>query len=251
MPADSSQPATDSPLRTTDRRQPMTSDKGVLITIDGPSGAGKTTVSRRLAERLGYTYVDTGALYRAVALRAVSRGCDAHDDGKLAEICAGLSLRFEMGPEGPRLYANDEDVTDRIRSPDITMMASAVSARPAVREYLLAVQRAMAEGGRVIFEGRDMGTVVFPGADIKFYLSAHPETRAERRYEELAERDETVTLHQVKEAMEKRDRNDSIRALAPLKPADDAIRIDSTGVGIEEVVEIMAEHVRRRTHLPV
>lgn len=219
--------------------------KALLITIDGPSGAGKSTVSRKLAERLGYTYVDTGALYRAVALAAAARGCGAGDDIELAEICADLVLEFKRGPQGPRLHANGEDVTDKIRRPEITMLASAVSARPVVRACLLNVQRQMARTGGVIFEGRDMGTVVFPEADIKFYLDARDERRAERRYRELREEDHTVTLAQVRAAMEKRDRDDSTRSLAPLRPAIDAVAIDSTTMGIEDVVETMMTHIRQ------
>ena len=218
--------------------------KRLLITIDGPSGAGKSTVSRMLAERLGYTYIDTGALYRAVAVVALSEGCALDDDSRLAKICRHLVLRFENSSKGPRLYANREDITDRIRTPEIAMFASAVSARFVVREYLLGVQREMGKPGCAVFEGRDMGTVVFPGADIKFYLDAELDTRALRRYKELAARHERASLTEVKEAMKKRDQDDSGRALAPLKPARDAIKIDSTCLEIEQVVEAMLRHIR-------
>ncbi|MBW1896805.1 MAG: (d)CMP kinase [Deltaproteobacteria bacterium] len=217
--------------------------KALLITIDGPSGAGKSTVSRRLAERLGCIYVDTGALYRAVAWVALARKCGGDDDGKLAEICKDLVLKFGTGRTGPRLYANGDDVTDRIRTPEITMLASAISARPVVRAFLLDVQRDMAKEGGVVFEGRDMGTVVFPEADIKFYLDARPEIRAERRYRELVAENRPVTLSDVLGAMKRRDKDDSNRALAPLKPADDAVLVDSTGMGIEDVIETMLKHI--------
>jgi cytidylate kinase len=220
--------------------------KGLLVTMDGPSGAGKSTVSRRLAERLGYTYVETGALYRAVALVALSEGCAPDDDDGLAKICRTLVLRFENSAKGSRLYVNGEDVTDRMRTSEITMLASAVSARPVVREQLLDVQREMGERGGVVFEGRDMGTVVFPGADVKFYLDADVDTRAMRRYKELAETDAANRLAEVKKAMKKRDEDDSSRASAPLKLADDAIRIDSTFLNIEQVVEVMLHHIGTR-----
>jgi cytidylate kinase len=218
--------------------------KRLLITIDGPAGAGKSTVSRRLAEQLGYTYVDTGALYRAVALAAMTRGCAPDDDGALAEICTHLTLRFEDSPKGPRLYSNGDDITERIRTPEITMLASAVSARHVVREYLLEVQREMGNRGGAVFEGRDMGTVVFPDADVKFYLDADLETRALRRFKELAAEESTTDLAKVREAMKRRDTNDSSRALAPLKPADDAVRIDSSPLTVDEVVQTMLVEIR-------
>ncbi len=218
--------------------------KALLITVDGPSGAGKSTVSRMLADRLGYTYVDTGALYRAVAVVALSEGCALDDDGRLAKICRHLVLRFENSSKGPRLYANREDITERIRTPEAAMFASAVSGRFVVREYLLGVQREMGKRGCVVFEGRDMGTVVFPEADIKFYLDANPETRALRRYKELAARHTRTSLAEVREAMKKRDQDDSRRALAPLRPANDAIKIDSTCLGIDQVVEAILCHIR-------
>jgi cytidylate kinase len=215
-----------------------------LITVDGPSGAGKSTVTRILAERLGYTYVDTGALYRAVAVVALSKGCALDDDRRLANICRHLVLRFENTSKGPRLYANREDITERIRAPEIAMYASAVSARFVVREYLLGVQRELGKRGCVVFEGRDMGTVVFPEADIKFYLDADLDTRALRRCKELAARHPQTSLAEVREAVKKRDHDDSGRALAPLRPADDAIKIDSTCLDIEQVVEAILRHIR-------
>jgi cytidylate kinase len=194
--------------------------KGLLVTIDGPGGAGKTTVSRLLAKALGYTYVDTGALYRAVALGVLSEKCSANEDSKVAQICRRLRFRFENSPKGLRLYMNEVDVTDEIRTQEITMLASAVSAKPVVREYLLGVQRGMGKNGGVVFEGRDMGTVVFPEADVKFFLDA-----------------------EVRQTMYRRDKDDSSRVLAPLKPAHDAVRIDSTSLEIDGVVELMLGHV--------
>jgi cytidylate kinase len=217
--------------------------KDLLVTVDGPSGAGKSTVSRRLAERLGYTYVDTGALYRAVAVAALSEGCAPDDDDGLANVCRRLNLRFENSSTGLRLFANEEDITGRMRTSETTMLASAVSARPVVRKHLLDVQRKMGEHGGAVFEGRDMGTVVFPEADVKFYLDADLDTRAFRRYKELVEAGAATSLAEVKKAMKKRDKNDSNRALAPLQQADDAFRLDSTFMDIDQVVDAMLHHI--------
>jgi cytidylate kinase len=214
-----------------------------LVTIDGPGGAGKTTVSRLLAKALSYTYVDTGALYRGVALAVLSERCPANEDSKLAQICRRLRLRLKNSSKGPRFYMNEVDITDEIRTPEVTMVASAVSARPVVREYLLGVQREMAGNGGVVFEGRDMGTVVFPGADVKFFLDADPHVRALRRHKELAAMGVNVSLDEVAATMRKRDKDDSTRVLAPLKPAHDAVIIDSTSLGVDDVVGLMVKHI--------
>ena len=219
--------------------------KRLLITIDGPAGAGKTTVSGLLAKHLGYTYVDTGALYRAVAVAVLSENCAADDDDKVARICGDLRLECQSSPKGLRLYMNGVDITNQIRTQEIAMLASAVSARSIVREYLLEVQREMGRNGGVVFEGRDMGTVVFPDADVKFFLDADLGVRALRRYKELVVcpgRTE-ISLSEVTDAMKKRDENDSTRALAPLKPAPDALRIDSSFLEIEQVIDLMIRHI--------
>lgn len=212
-----------------------------LITIDGPAGSGKTTVSRILANRLGYRYIDTGALYRAVAVAARAAGVAPDDDAGLEALCAGLSLRFVRTPEGTRLLEGDEDVTDRLRSPEVSMLASAVSARRPVREHLLAVQRRMGREGAAVFEGRDMGTVVFPDADRKFFLTADLETRARRRFDELPKAD-GITRESVKDDMARRDQRDAGRTLAPLTPAPDAILIDTSHRSPDEVVTEMLVH---------
>ncbi len=215
--------------------------KGLLITIDGPAGAGKTTVSRQVAERLGCRYIDTGALYRAVALAARTAGIEPENDAGLTRLCEALHLDVVRTETGMRLLANGEDVTDRLRTPEITRLASAVSARPPVRHFLLTVQRTLGCGKRVVFEGRDMGTVVFPDADRKFFLEADIDARARRRHSELAA-DSDQTLEAVREAIRQRDDNDSARALAPLKPAEDAIRIDTTFLDIEGVIAAILAH---------
>ncbi len=216
--------------------------KKMLITIDGPAGAGKTTVSRALAGRLGYRYIDTGALYRAVALAAKTQGSNPENDGELKDLCTELHLTFAEKAEDLRLFLNGEDITDHIRTAEITMLASAISARPVVREFLLELQRTLGKEKAAVFEGRDMGTVVFPDADLKFFLDASIGTRALRRYEEVKSRS-TQTLEEVDLDIRRRDRNDSARELAPLKPAQDAIVVDSTDLSVAEVVELMVSHI--------
>jgi cytidylate kinase len=212
--------------------------KKLLITIDGPAGAGKTTVSRTLADRLGYRYIDTGALYRGVAYEVKNQGVNPKSETELADLCRRLQLRFKTEAKGLRLYSGDTDISDRIRTPEISMLASSVSAIAVVREYLLDVQRDIGRRKEAVFEGRDMGTVVFPAADVKFFLNASLTTRALRRYEELKSESDQP-LDTVEKDMQRRDTNDSTRSLAPLKPADDAIVIDSTDLSVQEVVERM------------
>jgi len=220
----------------------MTDRKPLLITIDGPAGAGKTTVSKKLAKALSYKYIDTGALYRGVALAAKRNGVLPHDDSGLESLCGGLKLRFKRTDDGLRLCLNEEDITDCIRTPELSMLASDVSARPVVRRYLLDVQKEMGREKAVVFEGRDMGTVVFPNADVKFFLDASPQIRATRRYRELAPKTST-TFEKVEIELNKRDKNDAGRAIAPLKPAQDAVIIDSSNLSIPEVVEEMRAHI--------
>ena len=216
--------------------------KSLLITIDGPAGAGKTSVSRELADRLNYKYIDTGALYRGVALEARFAGVSQDDDTGLENLCSTLSLNFVKDERGLRLLSNNSDITDQIRTPEISMMASAVSARPVVRKYLLDLQRSMGREKGVVFEGRDMGTVVFPNADKKFYLNASQKVRAIRRYREL-ESKTFQTLEDVEREISLRDENDGKREVAPMKPADDAVIVDSTDLSVNDVVEMMLAYI--------
>ncbi len=213
--------------------------KQLVITIDGPAGAGKSTVSRLLADRLQYRYIDTGALYRGVALAARRAALDPDDDEGLTALCGELELHFVRGPSGgSRLYWAGEDIEDQIRTAEIAMLASAVSARPVVRGFLLDVQRRLGREGGAVFEGRDMGTVVFPEADVKFFLDAPLAVRARRRHLEFAARSDQ-SLEAVEKDMRRRDHNDRSRAIAPLKAAEDAITIDSEGLDPEGVVAHM------------
>jgi cytidylate kinase len=213
----------------------------LLVTIDGPAGAGKTTVSRRLAKRLGYTYVDTGALYRAVAVAAKAAGITADDVRGLDRLCRAMTIEYTPH----RLLVDGGDVTDLLRRPDITMLASAISAQPVVRRHLLAVQRALGRRRAAVFEGRDMGTVVFPDADVKFYLDASLDIRALRRHREFNAAG-AQTIQEVTRQMRRRDRNDTERAVSPLQPAPDAIRIDSTALSVDAVVDRMMAVIAER-----
>lgn len=208
-----------------------------IITIDGPAGSGKSTISRLLAKKINFLYLDTGAMYRAVALAANREGIGLGNDERLGELCRSLDLYFEAGEDAPRLFLNHEDISMAIRSPEIDIAASTVSAVKEVREAMTDLQRKMARGVNVVAEGRDMGTVVFPGAQYKFFLTASADARAERRFKERLLRGESVSSVSVSVELRKRDHQDETRALAPLKPAADAIIIDSTGLSIELVLE--------------
>jgi cytidylate kinase len=222
-------------------------NRDLLITIDGPAGAGKTTISKLLAKRLGYRYLDTGALYRGVAKAAQDQGVSPDDDAGLARLCERIQLSLEESPDGLRLMLNQKDISDTIRTPAISMLASAVSARPLVRDFLMQTQRTIGHQKKVVVEGRDMGTVVFPEADVKFFLIADARVRAQRRFAELsAAGDRDIDLLAVIKDMARRDSDDSTRSVAPLKPAADAIHIDSTQLGIDEVVDTMLSHIRSR-----
>lgn len=217
--------------------------KPIVVAIDGPAGAGKSTVTRQLAARLGYQLLDTGALYRAVALLGRRRGVDWSDGAGLAAVAADLDVRFQLDGERNRMWVSDEEVTDAIRTPEISDGASRVSALPPVRAALLDLQRRLGARGGVVAEGRDVGTVVFPTAAAKFFLTASPEERARRRCEELRAKGMKVDYDATLEEIRIRDERDSNRAVAPLVQAPDAIRVDSTGISVDEVVDRMERAV--------
>jgi cytidylate kinase len=223
-----------------------------IVAIDGPAGAGKSTVARRLAEALGFVLVDTGAMYRAVALAAKRAGAafpDAERVGALAhEVVARSALRFERDPaRGVRVLLDAEDVSEAIRTPEIGMGASTVSAHPAVRAALLDLQRQAGRAGGVVLEGRDIGTVVFPDAEVKFFLTARPDVRARRRYEELVAKGGAVpSFEETLADVVRRDQQDTTRAAAPLRQAETAIFVDSSDRSVDDIVALMAAQVRAR-----
>ncbi len=219
---------------------------GLVIAIDGPSGAGKSTVTSRLAKRLGYKQIDTGAMYRAVAVLMRQEGIDPGDEAQLERFCGDVDVRFNCVNGTRRVLANGLDVTDHIRTPEMSLMTSRISALRPVREAMVRSQRFMGRNGGVVLEGRDIGTVVFPDAELKFYLSASAEERGRRRFEELIAKGEQVTLEETIAAVVQRDHQDSQRDLAPLRQAEDAIPIDSSGMGVDEVLEMMESIFREK-----
>jgi cytidylate kinase len=212
---------------------------GLVIAIDGPSGAGKSTTARRLAQELGYVYIDTGAMYRAVGWKAKRQKIDPADEPKLSALAERTIVTIKMDNNDPRFYVDGIDVTGEIRTPEMGLMASAVSKSPAVRSRLLELQRELGRDGGVVMDGRDIGTVIFPDADVKFYLDASAEERGRRRYRELVEKGMDVDLERITREIRERDEQDSTRALAPLRPAEDALRIDSTSMTADEVLTQM------------
>lgn len=217
------------------------------VAIDGPAGAGKSTIAKAAAARFGFIYVDTGAIYRTVALAAKRAGADPKAPETIAALLPGLAVRLDYGPDGTqRMFLNDEDVSAAIRKPDISMWASTVSAIPAVRAFLLDMQRDMARRASVVMDGRDIGTVVLPDAGLKIFLTASREARAARRLTELLEKGDSCTLQEVMEDMEKRDRQDESRAAAPLKAAEDAVLVDTTGMTLPESIDHVCGLIRER-----
>jgi cytidylate kinase len=216
----------------------------LIIAIDGPSGAGKSTLAKRLAKELKFVYLDTGAMYRALALKALRQGIDLADDARLAELIAGTEIDLQETPGRLAILLDGEDVAAQIRSPEVSQMASKVSALGVVRARMLELQRAMGKRGSVVAEGRDIGTVIFPEAEVKVFLDASVCERAQRRYDELKAAGRVVDLEETRREIEERDKRDSERDLAPLRKADDAMLIDSSSVDADEVAAIVLARIR-------
>ncbi len=216
----------------------------INVAIDGPAGAGKSTIAKAAARKLGFIYVDTGALYRAIALSAVRNGVIDRDDGIIKMLDdIDVKLSFDDNSE-QRVYLNGEDVSALIRTPEISMGASRVSAVPKVREFLLGLQRDIAKNNNVIMDGRDIATVVLPNAKPKIFLTATPQCRAKRRYKELIEKGESVTFDEVLDDVNKRDYQDSHREIAPLKPSDESITADTSSCTLEESVNLIVKIIK-------
>lgn len=219
------------------------------IAIDGPGGAGKSTLAKALAKKLGMIYVDTGALYRTVGLFVDRNNVDPKDEDAVTEIIRDLEVKIAYENGNQIIYMNSEKITDEIRTPKMSMYASAVSAIPSVRSFLLDTQRKIAATENVIMDGRDIGTVILPDAEVKIFLTADPKERARRRYEELIEKGKSVTYESVLEEMNTRDTNDSQRKIAPCVPADDAVMFDNTGLTLEMSVERVIEIIGNKIQL--
>lgn len=219
----------------------------VNIAIDGPAGAGKSTVARGAAKALGYIYVDTGALYRTVALYVLQNGHNVHDPERVKAALADIRIELKFVGGVQRVYLNGRDVSEEIRTPEVSMGASAVAALPCVREFLFEQQRRIAREKDCIMDGRDIGTVVLPDAQVKVFLTASAEERARRRYRELLEKGEDVLFEEVLRDVQERDYNDSHRAVAPLKQAEDAVLLDTTGITLEESVSRLIQCIKERS----
>lgn len=217
----------------------------INVAIDGPAGAGKSTIAKAAAKELGFIYVDTGALYRAVAYNAVKNGVIDDEQGIISMLDdTKVELKYVDGVQS--VYLNGEDVSDFIRTPEISMGASKVSAIPQVREFLLNLQREIAKTNNVIMDGRDIATVVLPDAEVKIFLFASPECRAERRYKELVEKGENVSFDDVLKDVNQRDYQDSHREIAPLKPSDDSIMADTSELTLQESIDLIVNTIKER-----
>jgi cytidylate kinase len=219
----------------------------LIVAIDGPSGAGKSTLAKRLARDLGYTYLDTGAMYRALAVKLLRQGLDVADGAKLAALVDATEIDLVEREGNLQVLLDGEDVSGLIRTPEVSQMASKVSAFPVVRRRMLELQRALGQKGSVVAEGRDIGTVIFPEAEVKIYLDASVQERARRRYEELRGAGRDVTLEETIQEMSERDKRDSERDMAPLRKADDALAIDSSALAAEAVLERVLRVVKRKS----
>lgn len=217
------------------------------VAIDGPGGAGKSTIARTIARDMGILYVDTGAIYRSVGYHVFLKGKDPTNVAEVIGLLPETKIEMAYGEDGlQRMYLNGEDVTNEIRLPEMSMYASRVSAIPEVRDFLMEMQRSMARTNCVVMDGRDIGTVVLPDADVKIFLTADLEERAKRRFKELQEKGIPADFEQLKEKMRQRDYNDSNRATAPLKAADDAVIVDTTGLDFSESCRKIREIIERR-----
>ena len=225
----------------------MMEQKIYAVAIDGPGGAGKSTIARTIAREMGILYVDTGAIYRSVGYHVFLKGKDPSDATEVIGLLSETKIEMAYGEDGlQRMYLNGEDVTDQIRLPEMSMYASRVSAIPEVRDFLMEMQRSMAHTNSVVMDGRDIGTVVLPDAEVKIFLTAALEERAKRRFKELQEKGVPADFEQLKEEMRQRDYNDSNRATAPLKAADDAVVVDTTGLDFSESCQKIREIIEER-----
>ena len=219
------------------------------IAIDGPAGAGKSTISKETAKRLGFIYIDTGAMYRSVGLAALNAGISTTDEEELGKIISDIDISIKNVDNTQRFYLCGEDVTEKIREPEVSVAASIVAVVPAVRLKLVELQRRMAENADVLMDGRDIGTYVLPNAELTIFLTASVDERARRRYEELCSKNVKTTLEAVKNDIIYRDKNDSEREFAPLKPAPDSVLLDTTDMTVEEVINKILNLIKERRNV--
>jgi cytidylate kinase len=228
----------------------MNQQQRIIIAIDGPAGAGKSTLAARIAKRFGLLNLETGAMYRAFALKALEAGIATGDAEGLACLASKTTVHLESSDNGNRVFLDGAEVTGRLRDAAVTEAASQVSVHPAIRNWMVELQRKLGESGRIVMEGRDIGTAVFPDADVKIFLDADPEVRSQRRYEQIEATPAAAAPEAVLKEIRERDQRDRTRALSPLKPAPDAVVIDSTSLGLDQVIERVEGIIQKRLKLP-